>query len=105
MSAGDIQLASVSQRALELFSKNIFKHLVIQSKISVHLFQLPVFLLEFLVLLKLVHFHATILCFPVINGRLRYSMLPGDILNVFPSIKFLENAENLCFGKSLLFHE
>ena len=26
------------------------------------------------------------------------------ILNVFPSIKFLENAENLCLGKSLLFH-
>jgi hypothetical protein len=36
----------------------------------------------------------------IVNGRLRYPMLTGDVLNVFASMILFENVENLGFGKS-----
>jgi len=77
-----------------LFDQTL-EHFVIQAQLRVHLLQRAVFLFKLLQALHIRGFHADVLGFPAVVGRIGDAVLPANFLDHATALDLLQNLDDL----------
>ena len=95
---------SVSPWALPVFCGDRLQRLDIERLLGHHLFQPPVFVFQLAQFFHIADFQARVFRPPLIEGGIRDTVFPAQVLNTDPGLGVFQHRNDLLFGMAFSSH-